>query len=230
MTSNAGNELPALSSSVPSPLRSTLDAIITRVIEGVGPLKGAVEVAEEHRRSARSVDEAVDRLIATHVRLAGASGFITGLGGVAALPVTLPAGVSGLYLLAARMTAGIAHLRGHDVSTEEVRSAVAVSLIGSAGAEAAKQATADAARRFLSASLRRMSARPLTAINRAVGFRLITKAGTTGVVNLTKLVPLVGGPVGAVADRRACRAIAGYALGIFSRPVGPGEGNPQAQE
>lgn len=167
---------------------------------------------------AQSADEAVDRLVGTHLRLAAASGFVTGLGGVATLAVALPAGVSGLYLIAARMTAGVAHLRGYDVNSEEVRSAVAVCLIGSAGAEAAKQAGAQATRRFLAASLRRMSARPVMAINRAVGFRLVTKAGTTGVINLSKAIPLVGGPVGSAVDRGACRAIARYAKRVFVRP------------
>ena len=217
-TSDAGRALPGLSSTVPGTLRSALDAIVMRAIEGVGPLKGAVEVAEEHRGSARNVDEAIDRLIATHVRLAGANGFVCGLGGLMALPVTLPAGVGGLYLIAARLTAGIAHLRGFEVRSEEVRSALALCLLGSAGAEAARHVGVEASRRFLTASLRRMSARPLMAINRAVGFRLVTKAGTTGVVNLSKGIPLVGGPVGALVDRRACRAIAHYAEKVFARP------------
>ena len=69
-----------------------------------------------------------------HVRLAAATGFVTGLGGIATLPVTVPAALAGLYVIAARMTAGIAHLRGYDVETDEVRSAILVSLLGSAGA------------------------------------------------------------------------------------------------
>lgn len=218
MTSSPGHELPALSSHLPDALRGALEAVVTRAIDGFGPLKGAVEVAEEHRRPSRDSEEAVERLIATHVRLAGANGFVMGLGGLAALPVTLPAGVGGLYLLAARMTAGIAHLRGFDVGSDEVKSAVAVCLLGSAGAEAARQVSVEATRRFLTASLRRIPARPLAAVNRAVGFRLVTKAGTTGVFNLSKAIPFVGGPVGGVVDRAACRAIARYATRLFRRP------------
>jgi hypothetical protein len=40
----------------------------------------------------------------------------------------------------------------------------------------------------------------LIEINKKVGFRLVTKAGEKGVVNLMKLVPLVGGVVGAGFD------------------------------
>lgn len=193
-------------------VRSALDAIISGAIDGVGPLKGGVEVAEEHLRGAGEVEEAVRRLVRTHVRLAGASGFVTGLGGIAVLPVTLPAGVSGLYLVAARMAVGIAHLRGYDVRSEEVRSAIVVCLLGSAGAEAAKRVGRRAAQRFLMASIQRLSARVLVAAHRSIGFRLITKAGA---VNLGKAVPLIGGPVGGAADMAACRAIAAYARRVF---------------
>ncbi|MFP5371016.1 MAG: EcsC family protein [Actinomycetes bacterium] len=195
---------------VPVVVRSALDSVITGAIEGFGPLKGGVEVAEEHLRDAPDNEEAIRRLVRTHVRLAGASGFVTGLGGIAALPVTLPAGVSGLYIIAARMAIGIAHLRGYDVRSEEVRSAIVVCLIGSAGAEAAKRVGRRTAQRFLTTSLRRM------------GLRALTKAGATGVANLGKAIPLVGGPVGGAADMAACRAIAGYAGRVFV--VRPGRG------
>ena len=197
-------------------VRSALDAIISGAIDGVGPMKGGVAVAEEHLRDAADTEEAIRRLVRTHVRLAGASGFVTGLGGLAVLPVTLPAGVSGLYLVAARMAVGVAHLRGYDVRSEEVRSAIIVCLLGSAGAEAAKRVGRRAAQRFLLASIHRMSTRVLVAANRGVGVRLLSRAGA---VHLGKAVPLVGGPVGGVADMAACRAIATYARRVFvARP------------
>lgn len=109
--------------------------LLRQGIVGVGPYRGAVEVAEEHLRDARDPEDAVRRLIRTHVRLAATSGFATSFGGFAAMPVTLPAGVTGLYVLGTRLSASIAHIRGYDVDSEEVRSAVMVTLLGSAGAE-----------------------------------------------------------------------------------------------
>jgi hypothetical protein len=181
-------------------IESALDGIIDRALTGLGPLKGAVAVAEEHRHPDREPEEAIEALIRTHVRLAGTSGFVTGLGGIAVLPLALPVGVGALYFVAGRMTAGIAHLRGYDVGSEEVRSAVAVCLLGSAGVEVVKQAGVKAGNRFLASAVRRMSAQPLKAINRAVGFRLVTRAGSTGVVNLSRSVPFIGGPISAAFD------------------------------
>jgi hypothetical protein len=190
-------------------------------IRGGGPLKAAAEVADEHLIGAGGDrEQAIQRLIGTHVRLAAVSGFVTGLGGAATLPVTVPASVAGLYIVAARMSAGVAHLRGYDIDTEEVRSAVLVSLLGSAGAGELKKAGVEVGRRSAAAALARVPAMTLGEINKKVGFRLVAKAGEKGMVNLSKLVPLVGGPIGAAVDGISAKAIAGYAMRTFP-PIVP---------
>jgi hypothetical protein len=88
-------------------VRALAEKLIDRVIEfginGGGPLKGAVPVADEHLLSAGGDrEEAVRRLVATHVRLAAVSGFATGIGGIATLPVSVPAATAGLYIIATR--------------------------------------------------------------------------------------------------------------------------------
>lgn len=55
----------------------------------------------------------------------------------------------------------------------------------------------------------------LTKINRKVGFRFITRAGTKSIVNLTKLVPFVGDVVGGAFDFAGTRVIANKAIKVF---------------
>ena len=74
--------------------------------------------------------------------------------------------------------------------------------------------------RSTAAALERLPARALAELNKRVGYRLVAKAGEKGVVNLTKLVPLVGGPIGAAVDGVSCKTIAGYAMRTFT-PVVP---------
>lgn len=50
-----------------------------------------------------------------------------------------------------------------------------------------------------------------------MGFRLLTKGGTTGVLNLGKMVPFAGAPIGATIEGLACRAVGGYAKSAFPR-------------
>ena len=47
----------------------------------------------------------------------------------------------------------------------------------------------------------------LVRINQAVGFRLVTKAGSTGVFNLTKMVPFLGGVVGGTFEAVTTKVI-----------------------
>jgi EcsC family protein len=201
------------------------ERLVAQVVEfgirGGGPLSTAVQTAEEHLMTAGGDREAaVQRLIATHVRLAAATGFVTGLGGFVTLPVTVPAAMAGLYIIATRMTAGIAHLRGYDVETDEVRSGILIALLGSAGAAVLRNTGIQVGQRSTAAVLQRLPGRVLTELNQRVGYRLVTKAGEKGVINLTKLVPLVGGPIGAAVDGVSCKTIAGYAMRTFP-PVVP---------
>ncbi|MDQ2706439.1 MAG: EcsC family protein [Actinomycetota bacterium] len=185
-------------------------------INGRGPLSGAEQVAEEHLLSADGDRErAIERLIATHLRMAAASGFVTGLGGVALLPVMVPASLGGLHIIATRMTAAIAHLRGYDISTQEVQSAVGICLLGASGAAALRKAGVEIGRKSTAAALQKVPGRVLIEINKKVGFRLVTKAGQKGAINLVRIVPIVGGGVGATVDVISCRAIATYALTTF---------------
>jgi hypothetical protein len=56
----------------------------------------------------------------------------------------------------------------------------------------------------------------LMAINKAVGFRLLTKAGTTGVINLSKIIPFIGGLVSGAYDAATTKGIGEAARAIFA--------------
>jgi hypothetical protein len=102
-----------------------------RAIHGVGPLPPAKVAAERQLKEHRGrVDRAIHGVIETHVRYAGAQGFVTNLGGLATLPVAIPTNVTGLALVQCRMIAGIAHLRGYDLTDPRVRNGVLVCMLG----------------------------------------------------------------------------------------------------
>jgi hypothetical protein len=193
-----------------------IDQVIELGVNGGGPLSGAAEIADEYLVAAGGDREAaVRKLVASHVRLAAVSGFVTGLGGVVTLPVAVPAATAGLYVLATRMSAGIAHLRGYDIGTAEVRTAILVSLLGSAGASVLKRAGVELGRRSAAGALEKLSVRLLVEIDKRIGYTLAAKAGQKGVASLGKLVPFVGGPIGAGVDALSCRTIATYAQHTF---------------
>lgn len=60
-----------------------------------------------------------------------------------------------------------------------------------------------------------MPGRILVEINKKIGFRLLTKAGERGIVNLTKMIPLVGGVGGGTVDAIACQTVGSVAKRSF---------------
>ena len=105
--------------------------VLERAIDGVGPLRGAVRAADAKLVEADGdVEAAIKSLIASHSRMAGVQGFVTNVGGLVTLAVSIPANITGLTLLQCHLVAGIAHLRGYDLSDPRVRNAVLVCMLG----------------------------------------------------------------------------------------------------
>ena len=116
---------PRISEMAPGLTSAFVREALHRAIVGVGPLSGAVQGAEKQLKEQRGdVDRAVHEVIEYHVRLAGAQGFLTNLGGLVTAAVTIPTNITGLALIQCRMIAGIAHLRGYDVHDARVRNAI----------------------------------------------------------------------------------------------------------
>ena len=105
--------------------------VLELAIDGVGRYPGAAVSADRRlRESGGDVNRAIHDLIESHVRMAGVQGFVTNLGGVVTLAVTIPANVAGLAVLQAHMAAAIAHLRGYDLDDPRVRNAVLACMLG----------------------------------------------------------------------------------------------------
>ena len=190
-----------------------LRRVLELAIDGYGRLPGAKTVAAKYlQRHGGSVDEAIDNLIEAHVRLASAQGFVTNLGGIAALAIAVPANLAGVAVLQVRMVAAIAHLRGYDVNDNRVRTALVMCLLG--GEEIAKRIVEGklptspmtvATAPVFDADLDRVVAEEVT------GGLASRVGGRNMALIVTKRVPLLGGGIGAVMDGYATRQIGKYA-------------------
>lgn len=114
----------------PAAMTGLVHQIVERAIAGAGPVKGAAAWGDQllANREGRT-DAAIRDAVAITSSLAGAQGFLTGLGGVLATAVSLPANVLGLATLQVRLAATIAHIHGYDLDDDRVRLAVLVSLL-----------------------------------------------------------------------------------------------------
>jgi hypothetical protein len=92
-----------------------------------------------------------------------------------------------------RLVAAVAHIFGHDISSMETQGRIlAVAMATSSVMEYVGQAGGVAGTKFTKALITKIPGKLLIAINKQVGFRLFTKAGEKGVINLIKLAPVAG--------------------------------------
>lgn len=196
----------------------------TAAIPGIGD---ASELAEKHlKRNQGRPAKAIDELIAWQVGYAGATGFLSNIGGLVTLPVAIPANLASVLLIQLRMVAAIAHLKGYKIEDERVRTLSFICLTGSAATTLLQEFGIDMGKRLSARLVMQISGTALARINHAVGFQLVTKTGTAGLVNLSKVVPLVGGVVGGAFDATVTRGIGAVAKKVFKSPDDDSSADP----
>lgn len=204
----------------PSGLAGVATGLVERLldtgIDGKGPFDGAQKVADSALSGTPDAESAIDRVVRNHLAIAGTGGFLTGLGGFVTMPVALPANVLEFYLVATRMTAAIAQLRGYDIRHQPIRTAVLLTLVGADADDLLKKAGAVVpGNRITNLAAQRLPGPALMVVNKAIGFRLLSQVGRSTFARLGKAVPVVGGAVGAGLDLYLLKRIADHARKEF---------------
>ncbi|MEO7069114.1 MAG: hypothetical protein ABI131_01325 [Nostocoides sp.] len=194
-----------------------VETLLDTGIDGKGPFDSAAKVADTAlRKHGGDVERAVSAVVAGHVKLAAAGGFVTSVGGFITLPVALPANVLGFYLVSTRMTAAVARLRGYDIANPQIRSAILLTLVGAEADDLLAKAGMVAPSGALSnLAAQRLPGPALMVLNKAVGFRLLSTAGKKTLGRFGRKTPLVGGVIGAGMDGYLLHRIGENARGEF---------------
>lgn len=197
-------------------MMSTLDWAYSSTINGIPGQSRLDEFVADYINK-YDEDTAIERLIQFQTTKAATSGFISGLGGVITMPIAIPANIATVILFQMRMIAAIAQIRGYDVKSDQVQSFVYATLAGTSVSEIAKKAGINIGNKIAIGVIKKIPGNLLKKINQAVGFRLATKFGTTGAINLGKMVPVVGGIIGGTFDTATTLTIASLAKKTFTR-------------
>ena len=162
-------------------------------------------------------EKAIDKMVAAQKIKCTTTGFLTGLGGLITLPVTLPTDLASSLYMEVRMIVSIAMLRGYKVNDDEVKSLVFLCLVGNSIGDVVKSAGIKGVQKFAAKKLLPLLTKELvTKINQAVGFKLLAKGGGKGLVNAGKAVPIIGGVVGGVWNYSEVHIYAKLAKKMFN--------------
>lgn len=178
---------------------SILDTCYTKALDGIPKVSKPVDVlAEEYLQKNKNVQKAAQALINAQQVKSATSGFITSLGGLITLPVAVPANITSVLYVQMRMVAAIAYMGGYDLQSDKVQTFVYACLLGNSLNDVLKGTGVKFGQKLATNSIQKISGETIVKINQKIGMRFITKFGETGVINLGKAVPLVGGLIGAV--------------------------------
>ncbi|MEU1601776.1 EcsC family protein [Micromonospora matsumotoense] len=209
-------------------------SLTTKVVQdGVGPITGSIPYAEARLSKAlpatvgpvidvdgaplrdqadeAAVERVIDRLIKESVAAASTNGFVTGLGGFLAMPVTLPANIAGSLVINARLVGSVAYLRGYDISDPHVQTFIMLTTAGGTLASTLHGVGVKIGTKLTAQMIKAIPIAVIRKINTQVGFMLLAKYGTQrSALTLAKGIPIAGGLVGAGVDA-ALTALVGRA-------------------
>ncbi|WP_035695424.1 EcsC family protein [Christiangramia portivictoriae] len=177
-----------------------LDYSYEKAINGMPGFDSAQEMAESYKGNGKTKVENCNSLIRWQNTKATTSGFVTGLGGLLTMPVAIPANLASVIYVQIRMIAAIAHMGGHDLRDDRVKSLVYVCMAGNTAKDILKDIGIVVGQKVSQKMIANISGKTITRINQAIGFRLLTKFGQRGAINLGKAVPLIGGLIGGTFD------------------------------
>ena len=106
-------------------IMKTLNTLYKKTVDGLGAVSPPVsDLAKDYLKMNSNVDTATQIMQAAQIAKCTTSGFVTGFGGLLALPVTVPANITSVLYVQMRMIACTAHMAGYDVKSDQVQTFV----------------------------------------------------------------------------------------------------------
>ena len=193
-----------------------LDSLYDKTLNGIPKINKPIDdVINDYLSKDPDIEVASKKFIKSQIKKCTISGFLTGFGGVITLPIAVPANVSSVLYVQMRMIAGIAHMGGYNINSDQVQTLVYACLAGISVNQVLKQTGVKFGEKLAVNTIKKIPGKTLTKINQKVGFKFMTKSGENGIINLWKATPIVGAVIGGSFDLVETKAIANRAYKMF---------------
>jgi hypothetical protein len=164
-----------------------------------------------------SDDELARKIVRRKALKNGLIGAVTGVPGVLLLPVTVPADLIATWKIQVYLTLCTAHVYGHDSSTTDLKTDIFLVLAGDSAKEALKRFGIEVGKAVSKKAVDKYVTREvMVQIWKVVGRKIITKAGEKSLTSFSKLVPIVGAPIGFAFDWTATKVVGANAIKYYS--------------
>lgn len=173
------------------------------------------KMAEDYLKKYPTKEKAAKVMLNMQIAKCTTSGFLTGFGGLITMPITVPANISSVLFVQMRMIACTARMAGYDLDDDQVQAFVYMCLAGISANQIVKKFGVEFGKKLALQGVKKIPGKVLTKINQRVGFRLLTKFGEKGLINIGKMLPVVGAVVGGGFDLVETKIIADRAYKFF---------------
>jgi len=147
----------------------------------------------------------------------GLVGAATGVGGLITLPVSVPTDLIVTWRMQIYLALTIAHIYGHTSETTDLKTDVYLILAGNSSKEALKRLGIEVGKAVTQKAIQKNVTKELMKkIWKYVPQKIITKAGKKSLTSFSKMVPLIGAPIGFVFDYFATRTLGKMAIKYYS--------------
>jgi len=147
----------------------------------------------------------------------GMVGAATGIGGFLTLPLSVPADMFASWKIQIFLALVIAHVYGHNNNTADIRTDVYLILAGDSAKEALKRLGIEVSKGVTKKAMNKYVTREIMKkIWKIIPQKIITKGGTKSLTSFTKMIPLLGAPVGYAFDWTATQTVGKTAIKYYS--------------
>lgn len=193
-----------------------LDTCYDKSLNGISKFSPPIEkFANDYVGKEPNNKVAAKAMLKNQIAKCTVSGFITGFGGVITMPVTVPANIGSVIYIQMRMIACTAYLAGYDLNSDQVQTLVYACLAGVSVNNLVKQAVIITGVKLAKNAVKKIPGKALIKINQKIGFRLLTKFGEKGIINLGKMLPGIGAIISGGLDFAETKMIADRAYKMF---------------
>ena len=138
-----------------------------------------------------TLEDCIASLIKWQTVKVSASGFLSGLPGLVAAPVTVPADLVSCLWVELRMASAIAYMCGLDPRSDCIRTFTFVSLCGDSATDVLEQSGIDTRERLTLERVSKIPDETLVNIKKTVGIHMMTGRVGKGMLSLHRAVPVV---------------------------------------
>ena len=195
-----------------------LNNIYNLAVTGNGSFGNSIqELADEYVERYGRTEKAIDKMVSNQRLKCTATGFVSGLGGLVTLPITIPADLASSLYIEIRMIASVAAIRGYDINSDEVKTLVYLCIVGNSVGDVLKQAGLKSLTNYSAKVLIPKISNAIAAkVAENVGNKLLLKTSTKVLPKLGKLVPVIGGVVSGAYNYAEVSAYAKVAKNRFN--------------